>query len=235
MGCCNYNSFVVSANKSIVNKELGSSFVVCEKCSLKIHVGGGVGGDTEEFVDAFEGGCPCCGETDHLNCECENCSTTYSGLNCIMDLTYESEENTVASFSWNLLLTSLNIYTKWDVDVSELPPFSEFDSDVYDFKVEASYYKGSLYSWSGICHYDCTTEIISRTENGTHSLIYNWAMVGCNSGNFSLYRINEQTEEKQLIYEFNGYTVDGNCIPLYMIDRNGLPKQGETLEMPFNF
>ncbi|MEN8118096.1 MAG: hypothetical protein ABFS16_14020 [Bacteroidota bacterium] len=189
----------------------------------------GDGGTQDDPPDQH---CPCCGSKQHTNCECENCSTQYSNLGCIRAVERIYEVNNFASLSWHLAVAGLYIA----LNIEGLPGMSDLtqgmNPDDYNFRVDVDYLKGSLYQWSGKCHYECSQLKITKIENANNTFI-NRGILGGESGTFTFTRIDKSTGESIQLFEIIGLQVNEDVILFSEIDRDGFPKVGETLEKPF--
>lgn len=208
----------------IVPKEIGDTTIqvltpIC-KCTVCPDCGGCILG----YGESLPSGC---------EYECIHCLNSFS-FDCIENIRDASMVKTIETTLWNVALISFNLALALfnsDYILSILTDlFPNFDFSTFYINVVLEYQIGTLACWSGDLKYVCSSRIIT-TKSNEYTKNYNANLT--DNANLCFYKVNLQTGEEQLVNRrFD--TIEGNCISLEDIERDGIPKVGETIEKPYH-
>jgi len=152
------------------------------------------------------------------------CSQAYSPLRCLEDRTIVFQEREVQSLLYEICFGSMCFLLNEGNYPSII--YEPIDPSEYDFKVGIQYTQGTLYNWYGTLYYDCSTEIITRTNRTALTVRYLANPIEQTSY-LTIKRRNNSTGEE---INYGMFPVSAsNVIPLGLIDREGLPAIGEHI------
>lgn len=89
-----------------------------------------------------------------------------------------------------------------------------------------------MYNWAGTIYYDCGSGIIAKTERESLNLIHRNLRIG-DGALLYFHKIDKQTGLMEELMSLR-VSYNGSYIPLSLIDRYGLPAQGENINKPYN-